>query len=173
MLIVTKSCVQLRNYLRCSLKLWDIGKYVTSFTLCFKNYSTTWDVDPMWLFHWNCHFSNFFDMVQYVIEEGKNLELFVVLTWTIWYRRNQIRATKTSLNHSSFPKLYKLSKNFIRSLLVIRPNLPLHIILGLGGVHLQSHLWRSILMVLCSSKLWKQVWEWSSHSYRKKSHFPL
>lgn len=169
MLIVTKSCVQLQNHLRYSLKLWDIGKYVTSFTLCFKNYSTTWDADPMWLFHWTCHFSNF-DVVQYVIEEGKNLGLFVVLTWTIWYRRNQIRATKTSLNHRCFPKL---SKNFIRSLLVIRADLPLHRILGLGGVPLQFHLWRSILMVLCSGKLWKHVWEWFSHSYRKKSHFPL
>ena len=29
MLIVTKSCVHLQNYLRYSLKLWDIGKYVT------------------------------------------------------------------------------------------------------------------------------------------------
>ena len=140
MLIVTKSCVQLRNYLRCSLKLWDIGKYVTSFTLCFKNYSTTWDADPMWLFHQNCHFSNFFDVVQYVIKEGKNLELFAGLTLTIWYRRNQIRATKTSLNHRSFPELCKLSKTFIRSLPVIWTDLPLHRILWLGGVHLQSHL---------------------------------
>ncbi|KAK9987359.1 hypothetical protein SO802_032310 [Lithocarpus litseifolius] len=138
MLIVTKSCVQLRNYLKCSLKLWDIGKYVISFTLCFKNYSTTRDADPMWLFHRNCHFSNFFDVVQYVIEEGKNLERFAMLTQTIWYRRNQIRATKTSLNHRSFPKLCKLSKTFIRSLPVI--DLPLHTILGLGCVHLQSHL---------------------------------
>lgn len=36
-------------------------------------------------------FSKFNEVVQHVIDEEHNLDLFESMCWTIWYRRNQIR----------------------------------------------------------------------------------
>ena len=43
--------------------------------------------DSHWLFRRNKQFSNFLDLDYYIIEEGKILELFATIAWTMWYRR--------------------------------------------------------------------------------------
>lgn len=43
-------------------------------------------------------FSKFKEVVQHVIDEEHNLDLFALVCWTIWYGRNQIR-----LKHSVYP----------------------------------------------------------------------
>ena len=50
-----------------------------------------WDLDSMWNFRRNSVFNRFGDLVKFIIDRGKNLELFTVIVWTIWYRRNLLR----------------------------------------------------------------------------------
>ena len=50
--------------------------------------SPIWDSDFMWTFRHNSEFNSFGDLIKFIIEEGKNLEMFVVIVWTIWSRRN-------------------------------------------------------------------------------------
>lgn len=56
--------------------------------------SPIWDFDSMWNFHRSTTFSRFGDLVTYVIDRGKkNLDLFAVMVWTTWYRRNLLRTS--------------------------------------------------------------------------------
>ena len=58
--------------------------------------SPIWDSDSMWNIRSSTSFSRFGDLVAFVIERGKNIDLFVVLVWTIWYRRNLLHASDKS-----------------------------------------------------------------------------
>lgn len=51
------------------------------------------------LFRHNRHFNNFLDFFLYVKEEEKDLELFSMLVWTVWYRRNLIRTQSPKSSH--------------------------------------------------------------------------
>ena len=62
--------------------LWDCAKL-----------STIWEVDSLWLFCRSKKFSNFYELASFVMENSRNPELFVVLAWTIWTRRNQLRTS--------------------------------------------------------------------------------
>ncbi|KAL0011189.1 hypothetical protein SO802_006297 [Lithocarpus litseifolius] len=62
--------------------LWD----------CFEHLAI-WEVDTMWLFCRSKKFSNFFELARFVLEKGKQPELFASITWTIWSRRNQLRTS--------------------------------------------------------------------------------
>ena len=45
--------------------------------------SLVWDFDSMWNFRRNLVFNRFGDLVKFIIDRGKNLEIFAVIVWTI------------------------------------------------------------------------------------------
>ncbi|KAL0003155.1 hypothetical protein SO802_016936 [Lithocarpus litseifolius] len=53
--------------------------------------STIWEADTLWLFCRSKKFTNFYELACYILENGRNPELFAALAWTIWSRRNQLR----------------------------------------------------------------------------------
>lgn len=55
------------------------------YALVFGQYGTQ---DSMWNFCRIKKFSKFVELVQYVIEERKDLEDFTMYIWTLWYCRN-------------------------------------------------------------------------------------
>nr|POE71728.1 aminopeptidase m1 [Quercus suber] len=55
--------------------------------------SAIWEVDSLWLFYRSKKFSNFYELAHFVLENGWNLELFTVIAWTIWSRRNLLRTS--------------------------------------------------------------------------------
>ena len=57
--------------------------------------SSIWDSDSMWDFLRITNFNQFEDLVKFVIDKGKNLEIFAFLVWTIWYRRNLLCTSNT------------------------------------------------------------------------------
>ena len=60
--------------------------------------SAIWEFDIMWLFYSSKTFSNFYELTRFVLESDKRPELFALITWTIWFRRNQLRT-----NNKAFP----------------------------------------------------------------------
>lgn len=52
-----------------------------------------WDGDPQWNFRGQTSFENFPHLLSHVFESGCNAELFAMVTWTIWFRRNKVRST--------------------------------------------------------------------------------
>ena len=52
-----------------------------------------WSSNPCWSFQASNQFSSFVDLVQYLSKESLNLELFAQISWTIWFRRNQLRTS--------------------------------------------------------------------------------
>ena len=55
--------------------------------------SAIWETDVMWLFCRSKKFSNFFELARFVLETDKQPEQFASITWTIWFRRNQLRTS--------------------------------------------------------------------------------
>ena len=55
--------------------------------------SAIWETDVMWLFCKSKKFSNFFELARFVLEKDRQPELFASITWTIWFRRNQLRTS--------------------------------------------------------------------------------
>ena len=53
--------------------------------------SSIWDDDPQWNFRHTMIFSDFPQMLSFVLESDCNAEFFAMLTWTIWFGRNKIR----------------------------------------------------------------------------------
>ena len=52
--------------------------------------SVVWGSDQMQIFRSLKHFSRFVDVVRQVIEDEKNLEVFAMFVWTLWYHRNEL-----------------------------------------------------------------------------------
>ena len=55
--------------------------------------SPIWDSDSMWNFRHISEFNSFGDLIKFIIETGKNLELFAVIMSTIWSRRNLLHTS--------------------------------------------------------------------------------
>ena len=53
--------------------------------------SQVWEGDPQWSFRGQTCFGTFQELLSHVIQTGCNVELFAMLVWTIWCRRNTIR----------------------------------------------------------------------------------
>ena len=62
------------------------------------NLSAIWEADTLWLFCRSKKLTNFYELASFMMENGRNPELFAVLAWTIWSRRNQLRT-----NNKPFP----------------------------------------------------------------------
>ena len=55
--------------------------------------SAIWETDIIWLFCSFKTFSNFYELTRFVLESDRRPELFASFTWTIWFRRNQLRTS--------------------------------------------------------------------------------
>ena len=78
--------------------------------------SAIWDADSLWLFCRSKKFSNFYELACFVLENGRNPELFITLAWTVWSRRNQLRISN---------KLYPLAaKQMLQDFKQVQPAVP-------------------------------------------------
>ena len=55
--------------------------------------SAIWEADMMWPFCRSKKFSNFFELARFMLEKGRQPELFVSITWTIWSHCNQLQTS--------------------------------------------------------------------------------
>ena len=55
--------------------------------------SAIWEANMMWPFCRSKKFSNFFELARFMLEKGRQPELFVSITWTIWSHCNQLRTS--------------------------------------------------------------------------------
>ena len=62
--------------------LWDCSELLS-----------IWETDIMWLFCKSKTFSNFYELTHFVLEFDRQPELFAVITWTVWFQRNQLRTS--------------------------------------------------------------------------------
>lgn len=88
--------------------MWALPNLSINNHSCFMELSCTLGNLGSWFFlvvSSKKKFSNFLELVQFVIEEGKHLEHFAMLVWTIWYLQNQIR-----IKHVEFPASQVLSQ---------------------------------------------------------------
>nr|POF27258.1 hypothetical protein CFP56_12599 [Quercus suber] len=81
-----------------------------------------WSSNPSWDFRASSQFSSFMELVQYLIKESLNIGLFAQISWTIWFRRNQLRtSTKPFHVEQVVPDALAALSAFIRA---IPPKLP-------------------------------------------------
>ena len=50
-----------------------------------------WSDLTLWDFRSSVNFVDFKQLVSWIVEEGKQLELFVYMAWLVWNQRNQVR----------------------------------------------------------------------------------
>ena len=55
---------------------------------CLKE---VWDSDHSWSFRSTRTFSDFEQLVLHIIDAGLDLDVFSMVVWSLWYRRNQVR----------------------------------------------------------------------------------
>ena len=80
--------------------------------------SAIWEVDSLWLLQRTKKFSNFFELVSYVLEEKKNSELFATLVWTMSHR-NTLRTSNKPFPLSQVTlSASQTLQNFTQALLI-------------------------------------------------------
>ncbi|KAL0011488.1 hypothetical protein SO802_006596 [Lithocarpus litseifolius] len=52
-----------------------------------------WEDDPQWAFGRTTRFQSFPQVLLHVLEWGCSGDLFTMLTWNIWFRRNKVRTS--------------------------------------------------------------------------------
>ena len=106
--------------------------------------SQVWEGDPQWSFRGQTCFGTFQELLSHVIQIGCNVELFAMLVWTIWCRRNTIR-----VNPTGFP-LDQVLQRAIDYLLEFRATQPRnnqpHLDHWPNGLHRLRNITRLILM---------------------------
>ena len=50
-----------------------------------------WESDQVWSFKSTQSFSNFQQLILHVIDVGLDWDVFSMVVWSLWYRRNQVR----------------------------------------------------------------------------------
>ena len=64
--------------------------------------------------------------MSYIIEEGKNLEVFALVIWTIWFRQNQIRTSNHNYpSHQIVPNAIIDLNDFLQLLPSTPTSLPI------------------------------------------------
>lgn len=58
--------------------------------LCYGDLGV-WESDLAWDFRHTKNFPKFLDLVQFIIDEGKDLAQFAMFIQTLWFRRNRLR----------------------------------------------------------------------------------
>ncbi|XP_050290019.1 uncharacterized protein LOC126728198 [Quercus robur] len=56
-----------------------------------------WMSDQVWSFRDTRTFSNFQQLILHIIEANMDLEVFSMVVWSLWHRRNQVRVGKAVL----------------------------------------------------------------------------
>lgn len=78
--------------------------------------SCIWDSLPAFSFRQTRTLPIFNDLVIYVNEEGKDLNLMEIIMWTIWFRRNQIRVSNKDYSTTQvIPSARQSLSNFHRA----------------------------------------------------------
>ena len=76
-----------------------------------------WNSNPSWNFQSLKQFQNCKELVQHVIKEGKDPDFLATTVWTIWYRRNAIRASnKSHLINQVIPAVLPTQASFLRAI---------------------------------------------------------
>ena len=89
--------------------------------------SPIWDSDSMWNFQHISEFNSYGDLIKFIIETGKNLELFAVIVWTIWSRRNLLHTSDKPFPISQvLPNAIAAHADFIHTLPAALPALTSH-----------------------------------------------
>nr|POE73735.1 hypothetical protein CFP56_78752 [Quercus suber] len=52
-----------------------------------------WEDDPQWAFRSTTRFQNFPQVLLYVLDSDCSDDMFAMLIWNIWFRRNQVRTS--------------------------------------------------------------------------------
>ena len=83
--------------------------------------SAIWETDVMWLFCRSKKFSNFFELARFILENDKQPEQFASITWTIWFRRNQL-----CTSNKPFPlsQIVSSAKQLLQELNEVHPAAP-------------------------------------------------
>lgn len=79
-----------------------------------------WEQQREWEFRETKPFGTFKELVEYIVEKGKDLALFAMTVWSVWHRRNAIRT-----NQNLFPvqQIHQLVRSeFVHSVLPSPPN---------------------------------------------------
>nr|POF07297.1 hypothetical protein CFP56_45438 [Quercus suber] len=85
-----------------------------------------WSSNPCWDFRASIQFSSYVELAQYLIKECLNIGLFAQTSWTIWFRRNQLRtSTKPFPVEQVVPDALAALSAFI---LAAPPKIPAHVI---------------------------------------------
>ena len=83
--------------------------------------SAIWETDVMWLFCRSKKFSNFFKLARFVLETDKQPEQFALITWTIWFRRNQLR---TSSKPFPLSQIIPSARQLLQEFNEVHPSVP-------------------------------------------------
>ena len=54
---------------------------------------TVWEQQAEWDFCGSGAFGTFKELVEHVVEEGKDLAFLTTIVWTVWHRRNAMRTS--------------------------------------------------------------------------------
>ncbi|XP_075645493.1 uncharacterized protein LOC142616549 [Castanea sativa] len=88
--LVRRTIIQNPSCDRCSLQAEDTLHALWSCT----SLNEVWEGDR-WNFRARIHFADFKELCSWILENGKQLDLFAIQVWSIWNQRNKLR-----LNHS-------------------------------------------------------------------------
>ena len=89
------------------------------------NLSAIWEADTLWLFYRSKKFTNFYELASFVLENGRDPELFAILAWTIWSRRNQLRTSNKPYPLSQvLPSAKQMLQDFTQAQPAISTPLP-------------------------------------------------
>nr|XP_023884104.1 uncharacterized protein LOC111996368 [Quercus suber] len=98
---------------QCNAEVEDLVHALWSCSLL----SSVWEQQSEWQFRMEVSFDMFRELVEYVVEKGKNLELFATTVWAIWHRRNALRTSQTPFPIQQVQQLVRsLRIDFARSL---------------------------------------------------------
>ena len=76
----------------CDLCSQDAEEVLHSLWSC-PALTRVWEDDPQWAFRSSTGFQNFTQVLLHVLDSDCNSELFAMLVWNIWYRRNLARTS--------------------------------------------------------------------------------
>ena len=77
-----------------------------------------WEADTLWLFCRSKKFSNFYELAHFVLQNGKEPDLFAVIAWTIWSWRNQLR---TSSKPFPLSQVLSSAKQMLQEFIQVQP----------------------------------------------------
>ncbi|KAK9991227.1 hypothetical protein SO802_026212 [Lithocarpus litseifolius] len=65
------------------------------------------------------HFLSFQDVVETIIETGKDLNIFATMVWAVWYRRNTMRTSVATVEVIAAKKALQFAKDLGLSSIIL------------------------------------------------------